>query len=342
MSSTTILDRIVDDYEGLRPVEYAIRPSPKKIAEIERIMGGVRKKVNENSVRAKESFRKRLPNYGYGGDKYLETKNVIQDFMNQVYNDPNSYAMAISRENLGKVLNRGDFENQFATGKSGGEYNEGKRAYISNKNFGTPLERLHDVYIDKKANPKYNWIDTFTDDLFNSEKYGFVPGYGDGDMIIPYGEYIVNFYPQNVKDRTTFSNGDSMMDYDYPVLLSDDNTWGGLVNHLSDNPDLYDITNLDENAFNRLKHRLRNPFDYNELQYHGPLGVDDIKSVTIPSYWQDAFKERIETAKSIWPNDWENKLDDKILIPERWKQRANENRFDFIDEDGNIIYQGNK
>lgn len=336
MSATNILDRFREDYEGGHPVEYALPPSPKKLKEIEKVMGGVSRTVRDNAKRAEKSFTERLPRFNMGEAELARARNAVQGFMDEIYNDPKGFALAIERGNLEKVMKDGSFKNQFQTNTSKGVRNLQRRAKQTNRNFGTPIEETTLV------NP-YTWkdergIDPTTRALKGSEKYGYHPKYTPGENVLHYGEYTINFNPANVRDRVTFTNGDSLGNDKYPVLVGDKETWGGAVNHLSDNKDVFRIVPIDENAFLRLESDLKNPFTYNELQFHGPLGLDDVESITIPRWEMDALQERIDEARWLWPERLPPWARDGV-IPERWMDQADANRFNFVDENGNILYQ---
>lgn len=331
------LDRFMEDYEGGHPVEYALPPSPRKLKQIEKVMGGVSRTVRDNAKRAENSFTERLPRFNMGEAELARARNAVQGFMDEIYNDPKGFALAIERDNLDKVMSgKGDFKNQFEVASSKGVFDRQRRAKQSNRNFGTPLEETMVVN-------NYTWkeepgIDVGTRALRDSEKYGYHPKYTPGENVLHYGEYTINFNPANVRDRVTFTNGDSLGNEKYPVLVGDKETWGGAVNHLSDNKDVFNITPIDENAFLRLESSLKDPFTYNELQFHGPLGLDDVESITIPRWEMDARQERIDEARRLWPERLPSWARDGV-IPERWKDKADANRFNFVDENGNILYQ---
>lgn len=337
MGATNILDRFIEDYEGGRPVEYALPPSPRKLKEIEKVMGGVSRTVRDNAKRAENSFTERLPRFNMGEAELARARNAVQGFMDEIYNDPKGFALAIERDNLEKVMKDGSFKNQFQTNTSKGVRDLQRRAKQTNRNFGTPIEETTLV------NP-YTWkdergIDPTTRALKGSEKYGYHPKYTPGENVLHYGAYTINFNPANVRDRVTFTNGDSLGDSDYPVLLSDKGTWGGAVNHLGDSEELKYLSAIDEDALHRLEANMYNPFTYNELQYHGPLGLDDVESITLPSWDRKGFEENIDMWKRIRPDDWESIVKKKQYIPDKWKDKADANRFNFVDENGNVLYQ---
>lgn len=192
------------------------------------------------------------------------------------------------------VMNNGLFKNQFETGKSDGYYSPSTRRQTESRAFGTQYD------LDGKERPKY--------------------GYVDGGNASGYGDNIFTFKP-SAKNNATFTLGDSLDDqlvgsrYGFadwtPVI---DNVviakYGdNLVDELKDikNTGLCDygdiyaprdasywITRM-KNATKEMKKPAPSMAygDYHEVQFHGPLGIQDVEKLRL----NDLDPQRIRDAR---------------------------------------------
>lgn len=189
------------------------------------------------------------------------------------------------------IMESGRFKNQLETGRSGGAYDPSLRREVSDSYFyGPSIFGKHD---------------------FEIEKYGYLKPpkkVGYGDDVDWYGKYEMEFKP-NVRKRMTVSNGDSFNNYQHsrygrgmngtPIVPAVPETY---INWVAAPADLeYGMATEDrfKEVLDDLKSYHRPTFrpgneDYIEAQYHGPLTVDDIKSVTTVGNMQPWLKEAAE------------------------------------------------
>lgn len=317
MSATNILDRFIDDYEGGHPVEYALPPSPKKLKEIEKVMGGVSRKVRSNAKKGERSFRGAMKRNGFNEQDIDIIRNDYKRYIREHQGVDDGYAMAIDETALNRVMDGdGQFKNLFQVGRGNGYVDLDMRADVSKRNFGTRfreknMEYEYDAYDDNKVVVK-----KMPKSLLNAEKYGFHPMYSDPNSTSGYGHYRIEFNPENMKNRTTMSMDDSLDSSHYPVLLEDEDTWGGFVANIDE-----------EHPYRSASRRLSmnyGPSGYRELQFHGPVGLDDVDRVVVPT--EDGTR-------------YDNVEDAIAEIPDQWKLQAEINHFDIVDDYGNVLYQ---
>ena len=197
-------------------------------------------------------------------------------------------SMRMPRKGISGAINDNRFKNLFETQTSYG-YNdfEGRRN-LSSEYFGTrPNEERE----------KYGYIR-------RPKKYGH-------DDVENYGDFIVEFKP-DVRRRMTVTNGDSynnlmgnfltsMVAPGSPIVVDDPETYinwmGQSMSEFDQDPEVYNGRMMRKVLDDlRSYHRptLGND-DYVEAQYHGPLTLDDVKSVTVPMEaryfrsWRPAF-----------------------------------------------------
>lgn len=179
---------------------------------------------------------------------------------------------------LRNIFSSGRFKNQLETIESAGLYDpEGRRVLSDEYFYG-------------------NRLVTDTD----REKYGYLKRpkklRADDDVDF-YGEYDIRFVP-GVRKRMTVTNGDSFDNWrsghvfhSTPIVPDDPETYINWVAapenfdvEFDGNPkwadeEMFGKVLDDLKTYKRPTHRFRNA-DYIEAQYHGPLTLDDIESIT--------------------------------------------------------------
>ena len=207
-----------------------------------------------------------------------QEKEYVEKFKKLL--DESDYVRRIKPHRLESIIKSG-FKNQFETGTSAGAYTPTTRRSLSKQLFG------HDGSMEGK----------------DYEKYGFL---APKDMSIKpmagwYGDVVVRFKKDRLKGRTTYTIGDSL-DYRHSDWVAGD----------CDNPSLAGVQ-IDEHsdsakkAYQRMKKAktindlaIPGRIDgYVELQFHGPLDIDDVASVTVPSGFSDTKVLGMLRAKGI-------------------------------------------
>lgn len=302
------LDRFMEDYEGGHPVEYALPPSPRKLKEIDRIMGGVSRKVRSNAKKGERSFRGAMKRNGFNEQDIDIIRNDYKRYIREHQGVDDGYAMAIDEAALNRVMDGdGQFKNLFQVGRGNGYVDLDMRADVSKKNFGTRFREKNMEYEYDADDDNKVVVKKMPKSLLNAEKYGFHTLYSDPKSTNGYGRYRIEFNPENMKNRTTMSMDDSLDSSHYPVLLEDEDTWGGFVANIDE-----------EHPYRSASRRLSTnygPSGYRELQFHGPVGLDDV--------------DRIYVEKGMVASD----------IPDQWKLQAEINHFDIVDNNGDVLYK---
>lgn len=179
---------------------------------------------------------------------------------------------------LQDILSSGRFKNQFETMTSAGAFDRMRRGLVSDDYF-------YGGNISDKRREKYGY-------LKRPKKAG------DDDGVDFYGDYDIEFKPQ-VRKRMTVTNGDSYNNYNRrntymtlgtPIVVDDPETyinWVGAPESFGDEEPATE--DLFKQVLNDLKRYHRPTFrdgneNYIEAQYHGPLTVDDIKSIGSSPY----------------------------------------------------------
>lgn len=186
-------------------------------------------------------------------------------------------SMRMPKRGIQGAMLENRFKNLFETQESGG-YNdfEGRRN-LSSEYFGTrPNEERE----------KYGY-------LRRPRKYG-------RDDVENYGDFTVEFKP-SVRKRMTVTNGDSYNNLlgntvasiaapGSPIVIDDPETyinWMGLsMSEADQDEELYNGRMM-RKVIDDLKFYRRPTFgndEYVEAQYHGPLTLKDVKSVTVPRW----------------------------------------------------------
>ncbi len=191
-------------------------------------------------------------------------------------------ASRIKSKDFFAFIESGVYMNQFQVGHTNGyfgadEHFGGARGEMTHKRFGTDISNSDNDITERYEWEKYRFID------FEGDEHGVIDG--DDGAKYQYGDIVVCFNKDKVKDVTTLTFGDSLDNYDdefYPAGFTDD---------------------IDEFAFHN-RYRLKQCIQSGLLQKC--KNIRDIKDVTYSSY--------VEAQIHI------NKLDigeyvDQIVIP---------------------------
>lgn len=201
-------------------------------------------------------------------DSYLE---ALKDYL-----DEGELAMRIPDTSVLKKILGSKFKNQFETGTSKGYLGEDTRKRQALLMFG--LKRSD---IDNMLNGDF-------------EKYGYLASKDPEDdfkhiPVSQYGDIIIKFKKETVAYRTTYTIGDSLGVGQIVPGKYDDPSLSGvalvdLERFRKDTKKFTYLNNLfrdDYKSFGRKSRELgTHNLPYVELQYHGELTPDDIKSIT--------------------------------------------------------------
>lgn len=211
------------------------------------------------------------------------------------------------------ILATGKFKNQFETGTSAGAYSLGRRRELSDRYFAE-ME-------DNTTREKYGY-------LKRPKKYGL-------DRVAGYGDYEFSFKP-TVRERMTFNNGDTLDDLSWedsptPIVPGMENTYINFVGR----PEVDFNRSYWPSEIQLYKRRLAKLKEepgpngvrggYFEAQYHGPLTLDDVDKVAIPT----RLFTKVDGKYELLPSD-----DFTDLI----RRRSDEYGFKVLDENGKCIY----
>lgn len=201
---------------------------------------------------------------------------AVEDGMKRLF-DENEFCMNRKGTRLALLLEQG-FKNQI-------EVLEGDMAHASSMSYANPDER-------RKASKNLfgTPMDTQADGY---EKYGFLgnPWSYDGDYGSTYGDVTLVFDKEKIKDRTTYTLGDSLGPSVNRGMVAgrcgDKPTFEGwylsrprakALKMLRDGASLSEILNYTKNA-------------YVELQFHGELTMSDVKYIVFKS--ESAYKNYV-------------------------------------------------
>ena len=214
-----------------------------------------------------------------------ETKKQTADMITEMF-DKGAYRMNRS-DHFEEIVNKG-FKNLLQTGTSGGATSKEGRRITGEKMFGHPYD------IPAKEAERYGFWGVDDDKEFMNESHK--PGYG---------KISFKFKKDKVGDRTTYTFGDSL-DSGRP-----------LPGYAGKNPTIEGVTGLDEYGSGRKKlNKIAENYKkykngemtftefynetsgmcqdgYVECQYHGPLGIEDVETITFPEYTFNNTFERM-------------------------------------------------
>ena len=181
--------------------------------------------------------------------------------------------MRYKREDLESLTKTNKFMNLFETGTSSGVPNTNARMVASRNLFGHNLEKETFIFSEK-----YGYLSSkdFLEDIdFFSKRYG----------TSQYGDIIINFNKDKIKDRITYTLDDSLLagatkavvpgDFNKNLSLGIDKynlkKYYESLKSLSESDDAISLTKeiKKENGF----------FRYIELQYHGDITLDDVNEI---------------------------------------------------------------
>lgn len=175
---------------------------------------------------------------------------------------------AMRTSKLKKILEEGEFKNQFATHTSRGYYRPGTRRKLSDALF-YGIDNIADV---------------------DREKYGYLrrPKEYGADLVEGYGDYDISFKPV-VRKRITVNNGDTFNEYldgkkglisSTPIVPDDTETYINWVASPNTGPSYFSSEWPIEYNLRKLKGIYEPAYPgYIEAQYHGLLTSKDINSV---------------------------------------------------------------
>ena len=242
------------------------------------------KKFNEHSKKWKSEVI----------DKILteEEQNLIRKKIKNV-EENSAFLMRYKSEKFENLIETNKFMNIFETGTSSGVPNTNARMIVSKNLFGHNLDKESFV-----SSEKYGYLSSkdFLKDIdFFSKRHG----------TSQYGDIIINFNKDKIKDRITYTLDDSLLagatkavvpgDFKDDLSLGIDKynlkKYYESLKSLSESDDAISLTKeiKKENGF----------FRYIELQYHGDITLDDVNEIC---FTKDLPKEdiiKILKAKNI-------------------------------------------
>ena len=218
-------------------------------------------------------------------DKILteEEQNLIRKKIKNV-EENSAFFMRYKSEKFENLTETNKFMNLFETGTSSGVPNTNARMIASKNLFGHNLDKESFV-----SSEKYGYLsskDFLKDIEFFSKRHG----------TSQYGDIIINFNKDKIKDRITYTLDDSLLagatkaavpgDFNKNLSLGIDKynlkKYYEVLKNLSESDDAISLTKeiKKENGF----------FRYVELQYHGDITLDDVNEIC---FTEDLPKEDI-------------------------------------------------
>ena len=207
-------------------------------------------------------------------DKILteEEQNLIRKKIKNI-EENSDFLMRIPSTSIDNLVQKNKFMNLFESGNSGGVPNIEARMKVSKNLFGHNLDKESFV-----SSEKYGYLsskDFLKDIEFFSKRHG----------TSQYGDIIINFNKDKIKDRITYTLDDSLLagatkavvpgDFKDNLSLGIDKynlkKYYEVLKDLSENNDAISLTKeiKKENGF----------FRYIELQYHGDITLDDVNEI---------------------------------------------------------------
>lgn len=230
--------------------------------------------LKNHSEVEKTELRERFIASKMSEEEWNKTKNNFSTIMKNLFRRNTYRARVPSHEVLESiVLDR--FKNQLETQTSGGVLNPSVRRRVSNYLFGTDMEA------DPKAYEVYGYLGAkdFAKDIEVSPR------------VNQYGYFSIEFKDKTVKDRTTFTIGDSLDtafagNSSVPSRVSSP-TIAALPSYemeVVDRYASYDIKELPEMAdLDEFFYDFEGA--YVELQFHGGIDATDIAAIDIQVVW---------------------------------------------------------
>ena len=222
------------------------------------------KKFNEHSKKWKSEVI----------DKILteDEQNLIRKKIKNV-EENSAFLMRYKREDLESLTKTNKFMNLFETGTSGGVPNTNARMIASKNLFGHNLDKKSFV-----SSEKYGYLsskDFLKDIEFFSKRHG----------TSQYGDVIINFNKDKIKDRITYTLDDSLLAGATKAVVP-----GDFNKNLSLGIDKYNLKKYYESLKSLLESddaisltkeikKENGFFRYIELQYHGDITLDDVNEI---------------------------------------------------------------
>ena len=201
-----------------------------------------------------------------------EEQNLIRKKIKNI-EENSDFLMRIPSTSIDNLVQKNKFMNLFESGNSGGVPNIEARMKVSKNLFGHNLDKESFV-----SSEKYGYLsskDFLRDIEFFSKRHG----------TSQYGDIIINFNKDKIKDRITYTLDDSLLagatkavvagDFNKNLSLGIDKynlkKYYGVLKNLSESDDAISLTKeiKKENGF----------FRYVELQYHGDITLDDVNEI---------------------------------------------------------------
>lgn len=237
--------------------------------------GGNKEGLQEVTANDKNKVPKTLENFEAYQKQWIK-KNIIYndkqaEFVKQSMQtvfDNNDYSMRIKFANLEKIVADGMFKNQFETKTSEGTLSADMRRAGCKQLFNANVDNLEPSDFEKYG---YLGSNDFKSDLksFSTPQYG---------------KTIIQFNKGKLKNRVTYTVGDSLG----PALLKrtiagfvDDFTLAGIGRQYQRKLLEHFMLNVDDKFKNANLLAQKISTDYFELQYHGELTIDDIERICI-------------------------------------------------------------
>jgi len=184
-----------------------------------------------------------------------------------------SFRMARGSSRFFSILQDWRFKNQFETGSSSGLLSLDRRTGVAKKLFGAS------EMLPGKDREKYGYlgIDNTAEDMNSNKAYW-------------YGDIKIKFKKDSLKDRATYTFGDSLDESspcagyagDKPTIEGMSTTASYVIRDLLDEYEKYKKGEINYNDLYESAHRICG-IGYVECQYHDDLTMDDVDEITAKS-----------------------------------------------------------
>lgn len=268
------------------------------------------KKREEALKRIEELINQEIENNKYLGSVH-SLKNYVLNRGNRIANDPRYFdyptytpeQRKVLTKKLDECLENSDFCIRV---KIGSDYSKGYIKLLEDNKFKNQIE-LGRGYSGGYDEPKERFafsqkvfgvdLDWGEDGYTEIEKYGYLESKDISKKVLntgpdQYGPIMFTFKKDRVKNRTTYTIGDSLQNYQAPCLFGED------ADEFVLRPRRRSPSELTRSGFSYCKdaNDLQNFWHelYVEAQYHGHLNVsDDVESMLIPKSQLERDKEKI-------------------------------------------------
>jgi hypothetical protein len=233
-----------------------------------------------------------------------EADHLTSDYLYAMTNAANFNMRIPNCEILGKILESGRFKSQVETANSFGILDPGTRKHFTSFMFGADTEQM-----EPKDYELYGYLGSHD----RVEDYKATNGGSGG--VGQYGDIIVTFKKDRLKERTTLSVGDSLSKFNTVQCSRMDDL--GLQRGVN----LEALEYIIPDAYQYARKKEENPASpppepeeitqyesYTELQFHGGLSIEDIESVTLIANNQKAALPTGKSYDTEFPADMLTKL----------------------------------